>query len=81
MEHELPVITIIGDNPINVVKDSTYVDEGATVYDIIGGDIGLLMITSSTVDTSIIGTYDVTYTVTNEFDLTDEKIRTVNVIE
>lgn len=80
MEYENPIITILGDNPVEVIKDSVYGDAGATAYDRVGGNIDFIIITSGIVDTSIIGTYNITYTVTNEFNLIDEKTRIVNVV-
>jgi hypothetical protein len=54
-----PVITITGDNPITVLKNSIYIDQGATATD----DIDLIVIvhSSNNVDTSILGTYTVAY--------------------
>ena len=57
-----PVITITGDNPVTIELGSTYTDEGATATDL-SGDITVT--STSTVDTSIVGSYTVTYTATD----------------
>ena len=59
-----PVITLVGDNPMNLMLGDTYSEPGATATDncclpgpvVIGGD---------TVDTSSVGTYEVTYDISD----------------
>ena len=58
-----PVITIIGDNPFNIIKGTTYVDAGATALDDVDGDITANIITVNPVNVNIIGDYTITYNV------------------
>jgi len=75
-----PVITLLGDDEVNVDYDSTYVDAGATAFDTADGDITSRIVANNPVDTSIAATYQVTYNVTDlEGAAADEVIRTVIV--
>ena len=68
-----PVITLNGANPVKVEVGSTYVDAGATASDIIVNDDlseSIIDLTSSitvvnTVDTTTVGSYQVTYNVSD----------------
>jgi len=74
-----PVITILGDNPLEHLINTTYTDAGATCSDVEDGSIATVDV--STVNSSIVGTYTVTYTCTDSGSLVDQEIRTVNVVE
>jgi hypothetical protein len=77
---EKPVITIIGSNPTIYVGDS-YTDAGATAWDNKDGDITSNIHTSSNVNTNAVGTYSVTYTVSDKAgNAAEPKTRTVKVI-
>jgi len=54
-----PVISIIGNNPINLNVGGTYTDPGATAEDAIEGN--RLVTTSGIVNSAVAGTYTVTY--------------------
>ncbi|QLH09204.1 immunoglobulin-like domain-containing protein [Candidatus Nitrosotenuis sp. DW1] len=76
-----PTITLNGTNPQTINKDSPYVELGATATDLEDGDItGAIVIDSSAVNTSVVGSYSVTYTVTDSSGNTDTETRTVNVV-
>ena len=77
-----PVITLVGDTQITVEVGSTYTDLGATASDNYDGDITADIVTVNNVDTSVIGTYTVTYNVTDSSgnDAT-EVTRVVNVTD
>ena len=60
-----PIITLIGNSEVRLLIDNVYVDEGATAYDNIDGDLTTQIITVNPVDTSQIGDYVVTYNVTD----------------
>ena len=76
----LPVITLLGDNPVTIEVGSTYIDAGATATDTYDGDITSSIVTVSTVNTAIVGVYTVTYNVSDASGNTAaELIRTVNV--
>lgn len=74
-----PVITILGDNPANVLKDSAYTDAGATASDVEDVDLTASIITGGAVDTSTVGSYIISYDVTDSNGNTDHKERTVIV--
>ncbi len=76
-----PVIALDGDNPLTLQAGASYVEAGATVTD--NYDVGLsATIDSSSVNTSALGSYSVTYNVTDtNGNVADEVTRTVNVID
>ncbi len=75
-----PVITLKGDNPMNLLVGGTYVEPGATANDAEDGDLTVSIVITGTVNTSTAGTYTVTYTVTDKDDNTGSATRTVNVV-
>ena len=80
----LPQITLNGDNPQIIEACTSYVEGGATAYDPCSGtDISAsLVVNTSAVDTNTVGTYNVTYNVTDGFgNSAIEVIRTVNVVD
>jgi hypothetical protein len=74
-----PVITIIGMDPAEIVQGGSYVDAGAMAEDDVDGDITANIVTVSNVDESTLGTYTVTYTVSDAAGNMDEETRTVTV--
>ncbi|CAA6807455.1 MAG: Unknown protein [uncultured Sulfurovum sp.] len=73
-----PVITIDGDNPISVDEGSTYTDAGASAIDAVDGIVNVTSM--STVDTTTVGEYTVTYSATDTSANTATATRIVNVI-
>ena len=65
--NDAPVITIIGDNPVDFVEAGTaYVDSGATALDAEEGDLTSSIITTgNTIDTENPNTHQVDYSVTD----------------
>ena len=77
-----PVITLLGESVVTVEVGSNYVDAGATATDDVDGDLTASIITSSDVDISTVGTYLVTYNVSDTAgNAATEVTRTVNVVE
>ena len=77
-----PVITLVGDAEITVEVGSTYTDLGATASDNYDGDITADIVTVNNVDTSVIGSYTVTYNVTDSSgNAASEVTRTVSVTD
>jgi fibronectin-binding autotransporter adhesin len=73
-----PVITVLGASPMTVLTLSSFVDPGATAID--GCEGAVVVTTNNLVDTSIAGTYQVTY---DAFDSTGNPAtatRTVHVV-
>lgn len=77
-----PVITIVGDNPIDIAKGVTFTDPGATATDNVDGNITANITKVSTVDTTTVGNYSVKYSVNDAAgNKAEDKTRTVNVYE
>jgi len=75
-----PVITLLGANPVTLTVGGTYTEPGYTANDTEDGDItGSVVINNGGLDTSVVGTYTITYSVTDSGSLTDSKTRTVIV--
>ena len=61
-----PVITLLGDSPLDVNQGATYTDPGATASDDTDGDLSAgIVVGGDTVDTDTIGAYNVTYDVSD----------------
>ncbi|MCR9250804.1 MAG: choice-of-anchor D domain-containing protein [bacterium] len=58
-----PVITLIGNANESVSFGSTYIDAGATAFDLIDGDVTASIVVNNPVNTSVKGNYTVTYDV------------------
>ncbi|MEK6868569.1 MAG: immunoglobulin-like domain-containing protein, partial [Nanoarchaeota archaeon] len=76
-----PVITILGDTSETVQVGAIYTDAGATAYDVGDGDLTALIITTTTVNTFVIGSYSVTYAVSDISGNSDTEVRTVDVVD
>lgn len=77
-----PVITIIGANPATVECKAVYIDDGATAFDDIDGNLTPAIVpTGLPLDTTFTGAYQVVYSVTNSFGVTTEAVRVVNVVD
>ncbi len=76
-----PVITVLPPNPATVTIGQTYTDAGATANDPEEGNITSRIITNtSAVNTAVVGSYQVTYTVSDSQGHTVSASRTVNVV-
>lgn len=74
-----PIITILGTNPVTITVGGVFTDEGATSTDNV--DVNLPITATSTVNTSVVGTYTVTYNTTdNSGNAAIPMVRTVNVV-
>jgi hypothetical protein len=76
-----PVLTLLGENPVQIFVGDTYLDAGATAIDNVDGDLTDVIMVTGTVNTAIAGTYTLYYnvrdTANNE---APEQTRTVNVV-
>ncbi|OIP99313.1 MAG: hypothetical protein AUK35_08450 [Zetaproteobacteria bacterium CG2_30_46_52] len=80
IDQTAPDITVNGSNPVDVQSNATYVDAYATVTDNIDATIATLVGVSN-VNTSVAGTYTVTYNYTDTAGNAAATVtRTVNVI-
>src|SRR2546427_8088705 len=76
-----PVITLLGSNPVTVQVGSTYTDAGATATDNIDGILTPSITVSNSVNTTVAGTYTVTYNVSDKAgNAATQVTRTVNVV-
>jgi hypothetical protein len=75
-----PVIALLGGNPISVEGGSAFNDPGATATDTIAGDLTPAIVATGSVDTSRVGSYTRTYTVSDGVNSTSTT-RTVNVVD
>ncbi len=76
-----PVITLNGTSPVEVIRNTVYVDAGATAIDNVDGDITASIITTGLpINTSAVGTFTITYNVSDAAGNTaTQVIRTINV--
>jgi len=75
-----PTIQLRGDATVNVTIDATYSDAGATATDAEDGDITSRIVVVNPVDTTVLGSYTVTYSVTDlSGNAATPVTRTVNV--
>ena len=75
-----PVISITGSASITITEGDNYTDAGATATDDVSGDLTSSIVTTNPVDTSIPGTYTITYTVTDAAGNTTSVGRIVTVL-
>lgn len=77
---EGPQMELKGSDPVNILVNTTYTDEGVTV---LGDNNPCYVIgsptTSSTVNSNLVGSYEVTYTIKDNANNTTTVKRTVNV--
>ena len=74
-------ITLKGDNNVIVIQGSEYIEPGYTAHDSIEGDLTNRVTTEGVVNTNEIGTYTITYRVSNYAEIKTEKTRTITVIK
>ena len=58
-----PVIQLLGQAAIELIVEAEYTDAGATAMDTIDGDLTEMIVVDNPVDTAVLGTYTVTYSV------------------
>ncbi|MDO8569206.1 MAG: DUF5011 domain-containing protein [bacterium] len=76
-----PVITLIGSNPATTTVDAMFTDPGATATDQEDGNLTSFIVASSTVNTTIVGTYAIVYSVIDSGGLSASVTRQVIVSE
>ena len=79
----VPVITLLGDNPQTVELGDLYTELNASATDNVDGDIsGNIVIDATAVNTNVVGTYSVTYNVSDTAGNTATEVtRTVDVVD
>ena len=76
-----PTITILGDNPASHALGTPYNDPGATANDDLDGDLSANILVTNSVDPNTLGSYTVSYAVSDSSGTTTTAIRTVEVLE
>ena len=80
-ENQAPTLTLLGDVIMNIFMGSTFTDPGATATDTEDGDLTPKIVKGGAVNTSTLGTYFLTYGVTDSGGLSaPTTTRTVNVV-
>jgi hypothetical protein len=75
-----PAITLNGANPLQVGFGTVFTDPGATASDGCAGDLTSAIVVTGSVDTETVGSYALTYTVSDPTGHTDTEVRTVEVL-
>jgi hypothetical protein len=77
----VPIITLVGDDPVTIEVGTTYTDAGATATDSTDGDISAnISIDATAVNVNTVGNYTVTYNVSDAAgNAAIQVTRTVNV--
>ncbi|MFW5748121.1 MAG: immunoglobulin-like domain-containing protein [Chloroflexota bacterium] len=82
VENQPPTITLLGDNPLTVEVFSGYSEPGFTASDPEDGDLtGAVQVDASALNTDVLGSYLVSYSVTDSGGLGDVETRSVNVVD
>lgn len=77
-----PTIVLNGSSSIIIEQNSNYIDEGAVATDNLDGDLSSSIVATNYIDTSKIGTYTITYNVSDSSgNNADEVKRIVHVIK
>jgi len=74
-----PDLQLLGDAEVAIPAGIDWVDPGATATDDIDGDITDQIETSGTINTAVVGTHRITYSVQDRADNNVSAVRTVNV--
>tara|TARA_A100000172_G_scaffold38012_1_gene23175 strand:- start:3875 stop:8038 length:4164 start_codon:yes stop_codon:yes gene_type:complete len=81
-DNNAPTITLVGPALVNIEQGTTYIDTGATAFDPEDGDITSTIVVTGEVDVFSVGTYTLSFNVTDSLGLQAEtKTRTVVVGE
>jgi VCBS repeat-containing protein len=75
-----PTLTLRGEPTVNITIDAPFTDPGVTATDAVDGDLTTRVIAAGAVNTALLGSYTVTYTVTDlSGNAATPVTRTVNV--
>lgn len=77
----LPVITLTGPAEVDIFQGEVYVDAGATATDNIDGDITSSIVPGPSIDSAILGTQTMEYSVSDSAGNISTAVRTINVLE
>ncbi|ERJ11895.1 immunoglobulin-like domain-containing protein [Haloplasma contractile] len=74
-----PIITLNGETELYIHLGTSYTEPGATAYDETDGDLTLNIMIEGTVDPNLVGTYTISYTVSDEALNLTTVTRTIHV--
>lgn len=80
-DNEKPIIKLKGSKEITLIKGYNYKEQGYEVSDNCDTDLNSQVKISGTVDTNTIGTYILTYQITDSSKNTNSTTRTIHIIE
>jgi len=75
-----PVLTLTGANPLTLEAGTPFADPGATATDTVAGNLTGAIVVSGAVNAGVVGTYTLTYTVSDGYNDTTAT-RTVSVVD
>lgn len=78
-DKEKPVITLLGNNPLTIDRYTAYTEPGFTAIDNKDGNITSKVVVTGKVDTAVVGSYTISYTVADMAGNKDSVTRTVIV--
>jgi len=81
VDTQAPTITLNGANPMTVECHTTFTDPGATANDGCAGDLTSSIIVTGSVNPNVVGSYTLTYSVSDGNGHTTTATRTVNVVD
>ena len=76
-----PTLALLGSNPFEIIEGNDFIDPGASATDLTDGNITANVQVTGTVDTNTVGSYTLTYSITDSANQTVTRTRTVNVTE
>lgn len=74
-----PVLTLNGSSVVTIEQCGTFTDPGAVATDIVDGNLSTAIVTTGSVNSSVVGDYTLTYTVKDAQGNTSSATRTVRV--
>lgn len=80
-DNESPILTLKGEDYLNIYLNEEYKESGYKAKDNCDGDISSKVVTEGSVDTNTPGTYTIKYKVSDNAGSSDSKERKVNVIK
>ena len=81
LDRTAPVLTLNGSSPMTVEQCGTYTEPGANAIDGVDGNLTTAIVTTGSVNTNVLGSYTITYTVRDAQGNTATLNRIVNVVD
>ena len=74
-----PVVTLLGESSMNLAAGEAYIEPGATAADDIDGDVSASVVISGNVNTTVVGTYQVSYSAADRAGNIGTAVRNIQV--